>query len=88
MVAATAVFWRFKFPQIGIEYLRVELQRNREEIAAADLDRRKLREELHELRVDLVELNERYMDVLQEREILAHDLRLAQRQLRDLRKEG
>ena len=84
-VAAGAVFWRTKFPQIGIDYLSRELETHRKEIAVADEDRKRMRDALREIREDYLDLERRYMEVLQEKEVIAHDLRQARRQMREHR---
>ena len=82
LVGGAAVFWRTKFPQIGLDYLQRELELHRREIAAADNERRQLREELKKVRDDLIDLERRYMEALQEKEVIAHDLRQSRRMLR------
>ena len=81
-VAGSAIFWRYKFPQIGIAYLERELEHHRKEIEAADNDRRHLREDIKSLKNDLTDLENRYMEALEEKEAQAQELRHLRRQLR------
>lgn len=80
--AAAVLFYRTKFPQIGVDYFKAELDRNRAEIAIADQDRSKLRVALKEIKDDLSDLEARYMMVLEEKEVLAQELRQLRRMLR------
>lgn len=84
LAAATAIFWRTRFPQIGIDYLKAELDRNREEITIADGDRRKLRDDLKGVRDAMADLERRYLESLQEKEVIAHELRQVKRLLKEL----
>lgn len=86
-VAAGALFWRVKFPQIGIDYLKAELDRNRSEIMIADQDRTRLRLALKDVQQDLTDLKQSYMETLQEKERMAHELRQCRRQLKEERDE-
>lgn len=87
LVTGAALFWRVKFPQIGIEYLKAELDRNRAEIMIADQDRTRLRLALKEVQQDLADLKQSYMETLQEKERMAHELRQCRRQLKEERDE-
>jgi hypothetical protein len=80
--AGTVLFWRTKFPQIGAEYLERELTRYRAEIAIADQDRVKLRQGVNELKNDIMDLENRYMLALEEKEVMAQELRHLRRSLR------
>jgi len=81
---AVAIFWRVKFPQIGIDYLTRELEIHRKEIAESDKDRVTLRQVVRDVKEELSELEKRYLHVLSDREHCRRHIRQLERQLRTL----
>lgn len=81
LVGAVGLFWRFKVPSIGIEYLQRELERNRGELVLSDKDRAALRQEIKEAKADLGALERDYMSCLTDREKCRRHIRMLERQL-------
>lgn len=82
LVGAAGLFWRFKVPAIGVEYIQRELERYRGELVLSDKDRVSLRDEVKAIRAELVQLERNYMACLTDREKCRRHIRQLERQVR------
>lgn len=82
LVGCAGLFWRFKVPAIGLEYIQRELERHRGELIQSDKDRAALRDEVKSIRSELAGLEKNHMDCLTDREKCRRHIRQLERQVR------